>query len=637
MLNHTYYDFLQPFITAMLNGSAPLFNSSITEMQMNGAANTPAWQGLPKFLPGGSLIDGTPWGNMTYNPNAPNDILPDTGVTRSYHFDVAPGVLAPDGYEHEMLLINGQYPGPLIEANWGDWVEITVTNSLDSKHEGTAIHWHGLRQWETSFADGVPGVNQCPIAPAASYTYKFRADHVGSSWYHSHYSAQLASGLMGPIVFYGPEREHFDIDMGPVMISDYYHPYYDTILAMELSNDTSFNHFYDSENNLINGKMHYDCGRVTDGTPCTQNAGISKFQFTPGKDHLMRVVNPSSTGLQFFTIDEHNFTVISNDFIPIESYTTDHLTLAAGQRQDIIVHGKEGADADRAYWIRSNLSVLCTLPSQPYGLAALYYNDEDFATDTRPDSSPGTLVNQEMACMNEPLNKTLPATRIAAPPADKVITVQAQETVNATGHTVWLLNGQTGRVNYNMPALKIADLNNYTTWDPELNVIDTGNHSVVRIVFENQKADPMDVNFWNQTFAHPIHLHGHDFQILSFGSGKWDGTIAVESNPVRRDTAILPPNGHLAIQFTTDNPGVWPIHCHVAWHVSQGFLMTVVERAHELVDKHDVKQALADTCDAWDSWSEWNRVNQIDSGLRMAMPRERRRGSARVRKSTNKA
>ena len=61
---------------------------------------------------------------------------------------------------------------------------------------------------------------QCPIAPGSNFTYRFRADHVGSSWYHSHYSAQLSSGLVGPIVFYGPRSEPFDIDLGPVLISD---------------------------------------------------------------------------------------------------------------------------------------------------------------------------------------------------------------------------------------------------------------------------------------------------------------------------------------------------------------------------------------------------------------------------------
>ena len=48
-----------------------------------------------------------------------------------------------------MVVVNQQYPGPTMEANWGDWWEITVQNNLD---EGTSIHWHGLLQVNTVIA-----------------------------------------------------------------------------------------------------------------------------------------------------------------------------------------------------------------------------------------------------------------------------------------------------------------------------------------------------------------------------------------------------------------------------------------------------------------------------------------------------
>lgn len=47
---------------------------------------------------------------------------------------------------------------------------------------GTSIHWHGLRQLDSSHMDGVPGVSQCPIAPGASMTYEFRVTQYGSTW-----------------------------------------------------------------------------------------------------------------------------------------------------------------------------------------------------------------------------------------------------------------------------------------------------------------------------------------------------------------------------------------------------------------------------------------------------------------------
>lgn len=82
-----------------------------------------------------------------------------------------------------------------------------------------------------------------------------------------------------------------------------------------------------SENNLVNGKMNYGCSLVKDETPCVSNAGISKFKFTPGNSHLLRITNGGSAGLQYFSVDEHDLEVISMDFVPITPYNTNYTTL----------------------------------------------------------------------------------------------------------------------------------------------------------------------------------------------------------------------------------------------------------------------------------------------------------------------
>jgi len=69
-------------------------------------------------------------------------------------------------------------------------VEVTVVNEIGWPEEGTMLHWHGLDQRGTPWMDGVASVSTCPIAPGANLTYRFRADHYGTSWYHAHYSAQ---------------------------------------------------------------------------------------------------------------------------------------------------------------------------------------------------------------------------------------------------------------------------------------------------------------------------------------------------------------------------------------------------------------------------------------------------------------
>jgi FtsP/CotA-like multicopper oxidase with cupredoxin domain len=65
----------------------------------------------------------------------------------------------PDGSggDRPVMLVNGIYPGPTLRAKWGDWIVVNVKNSL--RHNGTGIHWHGLRQWHSSQHDGVPGIS----------------------------------------------------------------------------------------------------------------------------------------------------------------------------------------------------------------------------------------------------------------------------------------------------------------------------------------------------------------------------------------------------------------------------------------------------------------------------------------------
>ena len=126
-----------------------------------------------------------------------------------------------------------------------------------------------------------------------------------------------------------------------------------------------------SDNNLINGKMNYDCSQPSVGGNCTSNAGLSKFKFQTGKSHRLRLINAGAEGIQRFTIDNHTMTVIANDFVPIEPYETNMLTLGVGQRTDVIVQAT-GRPTDMV-WMRSDISGNCSNANFPHALAAIYY------------------------------------------------------------------------------------------------------------------------------------------------------------------------------------------------------------------------------------------------------------------------
>lgn len=162
---------------------------------------------LPHFLGGSPMPKGKPWGGRTAGGTNQYKDVPVTGVTRHYDFTIAQQDVSPDGVTRPGMVVNGAFPGPTIEANWGDWIEVVVHNNLP--HEGTALHWHGLLQKETPWFDGVPSVGQCPIAPGSSFTYRFRADLYGSSFWHSHYSAQYADGIFGAMIIYVSSRNLF--------------------------------------------------------------------------------------------------------------------------------------------------------------------------------------------------------------------------------------------------------------------------------------------------------------------------------------------------------------------------------------------------------------------------------------------
>jgi FtsP/CotA-like multicopper oxidase with cupredoxin domain len=106
-------------------------------------------------------------------------------------------------------------------------------------------------------------------------------------------------------------------------LTDYYHRDYFSVLEDVMGTDPAKAAAF-SDNNLINGRNNFDCSTVAAGdtTPCVSDAGLSSFKFTPGKTHRLRLINAGAEGMQKFSLDGHNMTVIANDFVPIIPYTT---------------------------------------------------------------------------------------------------------------------------------------------------------------------------------------------------------------------------------------------------------------------------------------------------------------------------
>lgn len=554
-----------------------------------------------KFVPTAKRQTTSPWGGRTAQNTNPSD-CPDTGVTRSYNFTIAQSTLAPDGVQRPMLLVNGQFPGPTIEANWGDTISVTVQNNL--ANEGTSMHWHGMLQTNTNWNDGVPGVTQCPIAPGQSYTYTFKASLYGTSWYHAHYSAQYTSGLYGAMIIHGPtDNAPYDTDLGPVLLADYYYRDYYSIVEDVMGTDRT-KVSPASDNNLINGKNFADCSLATG--PCTPNAGLSQFQFTSGKTHRLRLVNSGVEAIQKFSIDGHTLQVMALDFTPIVPYETTVLTLAIGQRADVLVKAI-GKPTD-SYWMRSTIST-CSKTKQQNALALIFYESADKSI---PPPSTAQLDTTD-PCDEGTLNNAVPYYSVTPPATpDKTFEIDITIGVNSTGHFLWSMNNSTFRTNYSNPILPLLQGGaDPSTLPEEWNILDFATAKSVRLTVNN-----------NSPVAHPMHLHGYDMFVLSSKGGPtagplttWDGSSIVNAaNPLRRDTYLLPPSGYMVMQVNSGNAGVWPFHCHIAWHVSGGLYNNFVTQTpgiKSLQNPPDVNGL----CTSWNAWTNGDLVDQIDSGL----------------------
>jgi FtsP/CotA-like multicopper oxidase with cupredoxin domain len=315
-----------------------------------------------------------------------------------------------------------------------------------------------------------------------SYRYRFRADRFGFSWYHSHYSAQYAGGLLGPIIVHGPSHARYDVDLGPVFITDWYHQeYYDIIKGIMGTDRAHWDLF--SQSNLINGRGQFNCSKVTDGTPCdSTKAGNAQFSFKSGQTHLLRLINAGAEGFEYFSIDGHQMTVISNDFVPIQPYNTTVVTLGVGQRAEVLVRGV--GKPESSYWMRANNSYICGQTEVGEAVGEIRYEKADLGkkptSEAQPFVDPGS-------CTDNPLDKTVPFYPVKGViKPDTVIVYNINKTINATGQQEWTVNDSAFRGNYNNPLMLLAQQGNFSyPEDPEWNVYDFKKNKTVRMILNN--------------------------------------------------------------------------------------------------------------------------------------------------------
>ncbi|KAK5686267.1 laccase, multicopper oxidase, benzenediol:oxygen oxidorectuctase [Elasticomyces elasticus] len=521
---------------------------------------------------------------------------PTTGRTVSYTWSITNTTLSPDGYSRPVFAINGQYPGPRIEANWGDMISVTVTNNLADN--GTAIHWHGIRQYHNNGQDGVPGVTECPLAPGQTKTYTWRATQYGSSWYHSHFSCQYGDGVLGPIMIHGPATANYDIELGPLPITDWYYQTvnYHAALA-EHQNALP----PEADNALING---------TNTSPSGGKHYVTTL--TAEKKHRVRLMNTGVDNHFVVSLDGHSMQVIASDFVPVKPFAVTSLFLGIGQRYDVIITADQSPGA---YWFRADVqdSAGCGTNFNNGNIRSIFaYAGHTTETPISTAQSYTPTCGDQTGLVPY-WNSFVPQGQTGT--FTELTTAQLQQTETDGSITVyWQINGSAMSVDWQQPTLEYVRTSN-TNYPKDANLIQLPTEGRWTYwVIQEVAGNP-----YNVAVPHPIHLHGHDFYVLGTGTTTWTAADANNlnyDNPTRRDVAMLPTNGWLALAFVTDNPGAWLMHCHIAWHADEGLAVQFLESASTIGTIAQIPSDFQSQCSAWDSYYNGHPAYlQHDSGV----------------------
>lgn len=231
-------------------------------------------------------------------------------------------------------------------------------------------------------------------------TYKFRATQYGTSWYHSHFSVQMAEGLQGPIVIHGPATADYDEDLGALMLTDWSH----TSAFVVWDKTSKYGGQPVFENGLINGKNTFDCTGSADAA-CLGTGQRFEATFISGTKYLIRLVGTQVDGYFKFSIDGHSFTVVANDFVPIVPYVTNNVILSSGQRYDIIVEANQTADN---YWLRSTYQTACNNNDNDNKDNILGIVRYVGATDSTGDPTTTIATTITNSCGDEDYSKLVP-------------------------------------------------------------------------------------------------------------------------------------------------------------------------------------------------------------------------------------
>ncbi|KAB2060173.1 hypothetical protein ERO13_A11G328800v2 [Gossypium hirsutum] len=489
-----------------------------------------------------------------------------------------------------IVTVNGKFPGQTLYAREDDTVLVRVVNHVKYN---VSIHWHGVRQLRTGWADGPAYITQCPIPTGQSYVYNFTiTGQRGTLLWHAHI-LWLRSTVHGAIVilpkrgvpypFPKPHKE------AVVVLGEWWKSDTEAVINEALKSGLAPNV---SDAHTINGHP----GPISS---CPSQRGFT-LAVENGKTYLLRLINAALNEELFFKIAGHKLTVVEVDATYVKPFKIDTVVIAPGQTTNVLL------SADQS--------------SGKYLVAASPFMDAPVAVDNLTATA---TVHYSGTLANTPTTLTAPPPKNATAVANKFINslralnskqfpaLVPQTIDHSLYFTVGLGINPCPTCKAGNGSRAVASVNNLTFTMPTTALLQAHFFNISGVFTTDFPANPPHkFNYsgtpptnlqtmtgtkvfrlaYNSTVQlvlqdtgiiapenHPIHLHGFNFFSVGKGLGNYNPKTDPQNfnlvDPVERNTIGVPAGGWVAIRFRADNPGVWFMHCHLEVHTTWGLKM----------------------------------------------------------------
>ena len=401
-----------------------------------------------------------------------------------------------------------------ITTDVGKPFSVRVVNKIN---EPSLIHWHGMTPpWQQ---DGVPGVSGPAIPPGGSADYDYPLRFGGTFWMHSHQGLQEQLLMAAPLII-RDQRDRPGQQEIVVMLTDFSFTQPDQIFA-ELRNPKPMANMAGPGGGKAApaapdlNDVKYDAFLANDRTL----ADPEVVKVEPGAPVLLRIINSSSMSAYHIDLGQLDGELVAVDGFAVVPVAGRNFPIAVAQRLDIRLTIPRNPGAHPVLAIlegeRKQTGIVLAAGNASVGRIP------ELAGSTSPALS---LEFEGRLSATQPLQLRK---------ADRV------HTLNLTGDM----------------AKYIWSLNN-VSWTPDVLPLPIAKGERVELVFVNQTGMP-----------HPMHLHGHEFQVVEIDGKRFSGAV--------RDTVLVTPGRRVVVAFDANNPGTWAIHCHLLYHLDAGMFTTL--------------------------------------------------------------